>query len=178
MFEVALILGLYLAVLAIVAWAWWARPAPEGYYLSGGLAIINMGLLVMSSASVSQEGVSLLGGVAYVMGLASQILLLATLGRRLHKIFASHLRGQDQQAGRMPRVEIGRFSKVIILAFAGLGSILVVLMILSRRIVFLQPGETVNFYIMLGGIAILVALVWWSWFLAKKRGGPAASRDG
>ena len=169
MFDVTLVLGVYLALVGLAVWVWVTSPAPEGYFACAALGFVNFGSILTSRQWFSDSDVSVLGLLVYLASLAFLGGLLFSVGGQVLRTFRVHIekRRPGTEAGPAP-VELSPVNKAIVLVAAGAGSVVVIGLIVSRRVAFLQPGKMWEFYVVLGGIAVGLGLLWVKYYTEKK----------
>jgi hypothetical protein len=170
-FEVGLVLGVYLTVVSVIVWQLLTQPAPVGYFMCGGLGLVNVGLIITSRDWLPHDRVSLLGAAIYMASLVLQGGALFLVGGQLHRALKTHLEciRLGPEAGPQP-VELSTTTKTLVLLAAGAGAPVVMELILSRRVLFLRSGEMWIFYMVVGATLIISMVAWVGSIIERRRG--------
>ena len=170
MFEIGLLLGVHLLLVAWAFGTWATRPPAVGYFACGALGFWNVSLILTSTRAISETEVSLLGVLTYLAYVVIQGGVLITVGGQIYRALMAYVdRARlGPEAGPSP-VELSPSVKTLVLFAAGAGAVAVAYLILSRRVTFVRPGKMWELYVMLGGIAILLGLGCLRYFLERKR---------
>lgn len=175
MFDVWLVLGVNLILVSVIVWGVMTQPAAVGYFFCGGLAVANVALAYPSLNWLSGEKVPLLWVLAYIASMVGTIGAILVVSGKVYRAYKVHLdRIRLGPDARPPIIELDLATKGIVLGAAGIGTVVVIYLILSRQMFFLQPGEMWQFYLWLGASAFVSAAVWYGRF--HKRATQAKMR--
>ena len=170
MLEVGVVLVVYLVMVAATAWQWMRKPPAVGYYVCGVLGLVNVGFIMTSQEFLPQDKVSLVRGSVYILVIVAQVGILFIVGPKLHRTFKAHLERARLGVETAPlSEELSPFFKAIVFTAAAGGSVMVIELILTRRLFFLQPGMLWQFYVMLTGFVVLLGIGWLKYYVEKKR---------